>query len=326
MRGRHVAALAAIPVALLVMSGCAGVLYMGAAGLARQAATSAEAATPVVAVCAGAPATQEVGRWDAEQTRNAAIIVQVGRSLGIPERGWLIGIATAMQESGLRNLNYGDGTSVGLFQLIAIHGSVAERIDPVFSATWFFRGLRTIDGWETMPLTLAAQAVQRSAFPLAYAKWETAAGALLKAITGADPAACVDPAPGPWVMPVAAYTITARFGQPGGRWAANHTGLDLAAPEGTPVGAASAGQVVAITTGGPYGNLVKVRHAAGVETWYAHLSAVEATAGQTVAPGGTIGRVGATGNTTGPHLHLEVRVAGVPVDPETWLTSHGVKP
>jgi murein DD-endopeptidase MepM/ murein hydrolase activator NlpD len=104
-----------------------------------------------------------------------------------------------------------------------------------------------------------------------------------------------------------------RFGP---RDAAFHPGVDLPAPTGTPVHAAAVGRVVlAAPTSGGYGNLVVVKHSNGVETLYAHLSRILVAAGQPVTVGSLLGLVGATGETTGPHLHFEVRVRGAAVDP-----------
>jgi hypothetical protein len=114
--------------------------------------------------------------------------VQVGRELGISDFGIVIALATAMQESSLRNLDWGDLDSVGLFQQrpSAGWGSVEQLTTPDYAARLFYggetnpnagytRGLLDISGWESMSLTDAAQRVQISAYPDAYAKWESAA-------------------------------------------------------------------------------------------------------------------------------------------------------
>lgn len=118
-----------------------------------------------------------------EMRANAAVIVQVGRSLGVSDYGIVIALATAMQESSLRNLSWGDLDSVGLFQQRPSSGwgTVDELTNPSRAAELFFvgrsgiRGLLDISGWESMPLTQAAQRVQISAYPDAYAKWESSA-------------------------------------------------------------------------------------------------------------------------------------------------------
>jgi murein DD-endopeptidase MepM/ murein hydrolase activator NlpD len=123
-----------------------------------------------------------------------------------------------------------------------------------------------------------------------------------------------------WVMPVSGYDITATFGSGGDLWSSTHTGLDLAAPEGAPVGSAAAGRVTSTGYDGSYGNKVVVTHNDGTQTWYCHLSGIYVGSGETVAAGTTIGAVGSTGNSTGPHLHLEVRPGGgAPVDPYAYL-------
>jgi LysM repeat protein len=124
----------------------------------------------------------------AEMAANAAIIIQVGRELGVPDRGIVIALAAAMQESSLRNINYGDRDSLGLFQqrpstgwgtpdqiLNASHAARLFYGGPSNPNKGITRGLLDIRGWQSMSLTQAAQAVQISAYPNAYAKWETSA-------------------------------------------------------------------------------------------------------------------------------------------------------
>jgi hypothetical protein len=112
-----------------------------------------------------------------------------------------------------------------------------------------------------------------------------------------------------------------RFGWiPPGRW---HTGLDFPEPKGTPIHAGGVGVVsfAGLNTGG-YGNLVVVKHRLGFESWYAHRSRIAASVGQRVSGGLTIGYVGSTGRSTGPHLHFEVRHFGTPVDPTPYLLGY----
>jgi murein DD-endopeptidase MepM/ murein hydrolase activator NlpD len=127
-----------------------------------------------------------------------------------------------------------------------------------------------------------------------------------------------------WVAPVYNYEITATFGSSGSLWSADHTGLDFAAPEGTPVMATAAGEVTSTTYDSAYGNQIVVTHDDGTETWYCHLSSFSVSPGESVAPSETIGAVGSTGNTTGPHLHLEVHpYGGAAVDPYWYLQERG---
>lgn len=127
-----------------------------------------------------------------EMRANASIIVEVGRALGVPDQGIVVALAAAAQESGLRNVQFGDLDSLGLFQQRPSQGwgTVEEVLDPVRAATAFYGGpanpnagrtpgLLDIAGWESMTVTQAAQAVQQSAFPDHYAKWEASARAWL---------------------------------------------------------------------------------------------------------------------------------------------------
>lgn len=128
-----------------------------------------------------------------------------------------------------------------------------------------------------------------------------------------------------WLLPLTSpYRLTAQFGDTSGLWSTSHTGLDFAAEYGDSVRAASSGEITFAGWDGAYGYKVEIRHWDGTVTWYAHLSRIVQTSG-TVAPGTVIGQVGATGNVTGPHLHLEVRPGGgEPVDPATWLAERGI--
>ncbi|MFE9251874.1 M23 family metallopeptidase [Streptomyces sp. NPDC007088] len=132
---------------------------------------------------------------------------------------------------------------------------------------------------------------------------------------------------GPWVKPVAKYVVSARFGGSGERWSHQHTGQDFAVDVGTPVSAAGAGRVVRVSCGGPFGIEVVVQHEGGYYTQYAHLSSAAVDQGQRVGAGQWIGQSGTTGNSTGPHLHFEVRLTpdyGSALDPVPWLKEHGV--
>ncbi|WP_194117720.1 hypothetical protein [Streptomyces hoynatensis] len=135
-----------------------------------------------------------------EQAANASTIEAVASARGLPERAVTIAIATAMQESELRNIDYGDRDSLGLFQQRPSQGwgSKEEILDPVYAAGAFYDRLVELPDYLTMPLTEAAQAVQRSAFPDEYAKHEPEAALLAAALTGRAPAAlsCALPAPG----------------------------------------------------------------------------------------------------------------------------------
>lgn len=197
MRGLSYGARLTIAAGLVFSLGLAAMIavpllmVMGTVSVSNEPSTGAADCGPR-AVVAGRSIT-----LDASQLANAGTIVQTGRDLGVPARGLVVAVATALQESTLRNLDWGDHTSVGLFQQLNAWGSHAERTTPRISATMFYTGgrqgqpgLLDIAGWATMSITDAAQAVQASGFPLAYAKWETLARSLVQAEIGQDPLAC----------------------------------------------------------------------------------------------------------------------------------------
>ncbi|MEU9603719.1 peptidoglycan DD-metalloendopeptidase family protein [Streptomyces sp. NPDC048057] len=317
-------------------------------------------ATPIVtAPQAGAVSLSEVmplkppvvqRGWDrpltAAEQANARVIydqalVAFGRQDG--PRAAVIGIATAYQESRLRNLPGGHLDSAGLFQQRPSMGwgTHAQVTDPARAAAKFFSTMKQVaPAWKSMPLWEASHKVQQSGSPMAPAAFELAAAKLVVEFSGGssgrhakpyDPAKDQPITPAPqtptetatpssdWVMPVSADPGTA-FGTKGSIWASGqHTGTDFPAPQGTPVVAAGVGTVVEAGWAGAYGQSVVIEHDGGVRTRYAHLSAIEVSVGQTVRAGDAIGAVGSTGNSTGPHLHLEFIVNGVAVDPMTYL-------
>ena len=144
----------------------------------------------------------------AEQADNAALIVAVATSRALPERAAVVALSTALQESDLRNLRLGDRDSLGLFQQRPSQGwgTEDEVLDPYHATNAFFDALLRVDGWDTMSVTEAAQAVQRSAYPDAYAKHEGRAEVWALALggtAGTDSVSCalgsVSPAPDPEV-------------------------------------------------------------------------------------------------------------------------------
>ena len=129
-----------------------------------------------------------------------------------------------------------------------------------------------------------------------------------------------------WVLPLNSYGITATFGQYG-LWASYHTGLDFNANSGDPILSVANGTVTATGYDGAYGNKTVVTLDDGTEIWYCHQTSIYVSVGDRVNGGETIGTVGATGNVTGSHLHLEVRPGGGgPVDPFQAFVEHGIVP
>ncbi|MGN9801826.1 M23 family metallopeptidase [Micromonospora sp. L32] len=312
-----------------------------------------------------------LAKYGPTQMRNAAVIIKVGQEMKVPPRGWVIAVATAMQESALRNLansmvagsgrysNEGVGAdhdSVGLFQQRAGWGSVAQRMSPDYAARKFYEKLLKVDGWERLPLTLAAQRVQISAYPDAYAKHEDTAGRIVNALakgaartvqiadkTVCDRASAETIAASGWTSP-----IPGRVGS-GFRTASRpqHNGVDIGAPKGTtPIHAAAAGRVLVARCDpdhrgrldcdvdgypgkGGCGWFVDILHAGGYISRYCHM--VEkplVVPGQEVRAGEVIGRVGSSGNSSGPHLHFEVhrdgdRSSHGAIDPVPFMRQRG---
>jgi murein DD-endopeptidase MepM/ murein hydrolase activator NlpD len=326
-------------VALVLGVGVVGAA-VGTMSMLTTGASSGTTASGTVTSCTVQAAGGSTAQLDAQQVRNARLIISIGKSMHVPPRGWVVAIAAAMQESNLTNVEYGDRDSLGLMQQrpSAGWGGPAEVTDPTYAIRAFYggpgsptanAGLLDVPRWRQMPVWNAAQSVQRSAFPFAYAQHEPTASALVERFAHAT-AGCDDLAQGPWMLPVESdYQLTSTFGprvSPTEGVTEVHTGQDFAASAGSPARAVSAGRVSFVGWDGGYGNLVQVRHPGGVETYYAHLSATTVRVGQQVRAGDRVGSVGTTGNSTGPHLHLEVRVNDQPHDPMAWLQRQGVHP
>lgn len=114
-------------------------------------------------------------------------------------------------------------------------------------------------------------------------------------------------------------SISSRYGVSSKIRVSTHTGLDIAASRGTPIKAIADGTVTFASYSGSYGNLVKIDHGNGVESWYAHASKINVKVGQEIKAGDIIATVGSTGNSTGPHLHLEIRINGNHVNPQKYI-------
>ncbi|MFD4786551.1 M23 family metallopeptidase [Streptomyces sp. NPDC058459] len=170
----------------------------------------------------------------------------------------------------------------------------------------------------------AAKAAKEAAVKAAEAKEKAEADAEKKAETARLAALAKQ-----YTLPTSSYTITSTFGQAGSMWSSGyHTGLDFAAPTGTLIKAIHSGTVTEAGWAGAYGYRTILTLDDGTELWFCHQSSISVSAGQKVATGEVIGRVGATGNVTGPHLHLEVHPGGQPtgIDPAAWLHGKGLNP
>ncbi len=302
------------------------------------------------------PSVQAYGK---EQMRNAAIIINVGKEMGLPPRAWVIAVATAMQESRLTNLGHlgarNDHDSQGLFQQrpSAGWGTPAQVRDPEYASRKFYEKLKTVEGWETTSLTRAAQRVQRSAYPNAYAKHETIAAQIVNLLTNGAANRAVDSltavcaagnqiAASGWTNPVQAV-VGSGFRTPG---RPTHQGVDLIVGKGAPIVSASSGVVSVVKCDedsggrqscnvdgfpgkGGCGWMVEIVHAGNVMTRYCHMvERPTVRIGQQVTAGQNIGRVGSSGNSSGPHLHYEVhmnndRTSRGAVNPVTFMRQQG---
>ncbi len=350
---------------LLVIAGAAGV------GTAAETVAAGRSMTCSVG---GTAATVAGVQMDATQMGRAQTITNVAAALGLDSYAATVALATAQQESRIlmlandgsdptltagqalitgSSLDYphdGIGNnydSVNTFQQrwLSGWGTVAQLMDPVYAAEQFYDRLVAVPNWQTIPLTQAAQAVQGSANPDAYAPWEPFGTELTAMLWPAAQAAAADPAgpaagvcpglavpPGSWIRPTDG-PITSTFGM---RWGSMHEGVDIAGPRDTPIYAAADGTVTRAECSSPdcsrdggldmpgYGNVVDIDHGAGESTRYGHMSSYTVTAGQQVTAGTLIGYQGSTGNSTGVHCHFETHVNGQPVDPVPFMAARGV--
>jgi hypothetical protein len=237
------AALLLLPVLLAATAG--GALHAILGGNDSANATWSCTATGIPAGIAG---------YQPDQITNAATIAAVGNQMQVPEQGIVIAIATAMQESGLRNLNYGDRDSLGLFQQRPSQGwgTPTQITNPTYAATQFYRHLLAIPNWQNMTLNDAAQTVQHSATPNAYGQHEVPARILATTLAGAT---CTPPA-------------TPSLGRPGGGPEAVHQEVAQATGLGFMLGPGGHGEDADEGGGDVVGGDVAAqvtRRAAGVE-------------------------------------------------------------
>jgi hypothetical protein len=151
---------------------------------ARLAAAAAARLAALHQSCGYDVSAQRDERFTSEMARNARIIIDVSQRMNLPPRAAVIAIATALQESYLKNMSGGNMDSAGLFQQrpSAGWGSYRQVTDPTYAARKFYSVLLEVDGWRRMPLTEAAQDVQISAYPWAYARWEAMAAEVVASV------------------------------------------------------------------------------------------------------------------------------------------------
>lgn len=337
-KAKYAAGLLAVPIAVPVVF----LLVVGG-----QPASSSAAAC-------GAPAVSatEVGdvELDGEQMQVAQQIVAAVRAFPATAdkpHAAVIALATARQESGIRNLDYGDRDSLGAFQQRPSQGWGApdQVMNVLHATTTFLEHLVLVPGWETRRVTDVAAEVQRPAeeYRGLYEQWVPLAIRLTEqlwpqatALMPETQLACPQSAtvPGGGVVypvpPAIIGTDSQNWGGSGSHWSSWHTGTDLSVPCGTPVLAVTAG-TIEIETGQAWAGTWLVRVVTGpdsVATWYAHMQKLNVRAGQTVRAGQQIGEVGARGNATGCHLHFEVHLHNGSIygpdniDPSQWLAQN----
>lgn len=337
-----VAAFIAIPALVIGV-----VVVIGGSVAGSQAGGSNPRCAAGASVVPAADLPESAAGFTGEQLQNGAVILQVGQERGVPARAQAIAVMTAIGESGLRNLTYGDdrfgvrnpdGTltsSVGMFQEQKWYGTVEERLDPVQSSGRFYDRLLAVPGWDALEPTIAAHKAQRNADPYHYARYWDQAVSLVAALSGAAPeelqalaasAPCISGdisfaavSAGGWANPAVGSKASGYGPRSTGIAGAStfHLGQDIAASCGTPVFAAAAGRVViAGSTGWGTGNTVRIDHGLGLDTTYGHLLTgtllvrvgEAVTAGQQVASMGGDRRIDPAGAGTSSGCHLHYEV------------------
>jgi murein DD-endopeptidase MepM/ murein hydrolase activator NlpD len=338
-----VAGKATYAVGLLAVPIAVPIIFLLVVG-GQAASSSAAACGPSIAGVVG-----EDPDLDDEQMQVAQQIVAAVRAFPATTdkpHAAVIALATARQESGIRNLDYGDRDSLGAFQQRPSQGwGTPEQVMNVpHATTTFLEHLVHIPGWETRPVTDVAADVQRPAeeYRGLYERWVPLATRLTEqlwpqaaSLMPATSSTCAQPATGAGgvvypIPPAYIGTDSHNWGGSGSHWSSWHTGTDFSVPCGTPVLAATSGTVEIETDQAWAGTwLVKVVTGSdSVATWYAHMEKLDAASGQRVGAGQQLGEVGARGNATGCHLHFEVHLHNGSiygpdnVDPSQWLAQN----
>lgn len=265
-----------------------------------------------------------------EQRQHAELIIAIGVERGFTTRSIEVAVATAIQESNLLNLQYGDRDSLGLYQQRPSSGwgTPAEILTPSFAINSFYDRLSQVENRDERPMMDVAIVVQipdRQAYASRW-KWDSIASDVVAGRAGSQsaittPVSCGTIAIDGWRAPLDSIVVTSDFGMrvhPVYGTLSMHYGVDFDGVNGMPIYAVADGVVTThnISSAG-LGNYVEVTHSGGVTTGYAHMSAISSTAahGATVKAGDIVGYIGSTGTSTGNHLHFVVKVNGTHVDP-----------
>ena len=348
-RGTVVMATAVIAVPAVVLTLMLGVAAFGSVG-----ACGSEASGPVTesSIPAG---------YGRDQLVNAAAVLTAGRAAGLSVRDQTIGVMTAMGESSLRNIGYGDAetsgtrnpdgsltTSVGLFQQQDGWGSRADRLDPAVASRKFFAAMVEAvpqPQRDQLAPTLVAHRTQVNADPYHYEKFWSPAVQVVEALTGSSTglasgfaadcgggAVAGAVALSGWSSP-ADGPLSSTFGPrkpvltPNGWSSSYHRGIDLAPGCGKPIWAANAGTVTFTGFDRGGNGTITLDHGSGIRTQYLHMfaSGIHVRTGEHVIAGQQIGAVGNSGQSHGCHLHFEVLVDGDRVDPVPFMASAGIR-
>jgi murein DD-endopeptidase MepM/ murein hydrolase activator NlpD len=348
MQQKGLGPLAAILAPLLVIGGMFGILLLLTGGSSTACTPGSNGSTVDVSKVPQGP----IAGFDHDQLVAAANIMNAAQQLGLDGRAQQIGVMTAIGESTLRPLDYGDGainpdgsvaTSIGYFQQQDFWGTREQRLDAFQSATLFFQRLPGVEGWETMEPTLVANAIQGNADPYYYVPFWGPAGEIAAALTGNTPAApatpgsTAAPAPtggcasgGPVGFPlVKPFNMTDNFGPrivPVEGASSYHPADDLSGACGTPVYSIGTGTV---TLSDRLTLSVKTPDGYTVSYLHSHLSDRKVNVGDTVTMGQEITAIGNEAPSSGCHLDIRINVTGntnaqvatLPLDPEApgWV-------
>jgi murein DD-endopeptidase MepM/ murein hydrolase activator NlpD len=342
-------AIAAVP--LLFIGTLLGFVIVGD----EDSCVTTAAAGVSVTIDPGSVPQTEIAGYGHEQLVNAAHVIQAGKDEGLTVRDQTIGVMTAMGESSLRNIDYGDWetggvtnpdgsrtTSIGLFQQQDGWGTREERLDPYVTSTKFFQAMiQKVPDRESLEPTIVAHRTQVNADPYHYERYWAPAVQIVEGLTGAQtglggasPAACggslvpgelsaagwASPNTGPVTSPygprIHPIYGTLRF----------HAGIDLAAGCDAPIWSIQDGVVVGRGFDRDGNGYIKIDHGAGIASRYLHMydSGMFVNVGDKVTAGQQIGLEGSSGESTGCHLHFEVHINGDTVDPDLFMRQAGV--